>query len=215
VLYLFTHGVVFAKGSSTTVFPWRDTEIRRSVVLEKNAMKPDYRYWLQRPGSPSVELSPTLELDEFGPEMERRLTAARAPADLDAVAAGQRIQYGPYGVDLTGLTTSKGTIPWPQIRAVEVKDGQVQVWGQTPAALRASTWRRYPTSSCSSHSWRRCARRFGEPDFARNLRRRRHRRGVRIPLNRYITKTLGDMPAYEEDVTDAKGNMRRHVYGSR
>jgi hypothetical protein len=98
------------------------------VVLEKGAPKPDYRYWLQRPGSPSVELSPTLELDEFGPEMERRLTAARAPTDLDAVAAGQRIQYGPYAVDLTGLNTSKGTIPWPQIRAVEVKNGQVQVW---------------------------------------------------------------------------------------
>jgi hypothetical protein len=31
-----------------------------------------------------------------------------------------------------------------------------------------------------------------------------------------LTKTLGEMPrAYEEAVTDSKGNMRRYVYGSR
>jgi hypothetical protein len=128
VLYLFDHGLVYAKGSAMTVFPWRDTEIRRSVVQQQNSPKPDYRYWLERPGSWSVELRPTLELDEFGPEMERRLTADRAPTDLDAVAAGQRVQYGPLAVDLTGLTTPKGTIPWPQIRAVELKNGAVQVW---------------------------------------------------------------------------------------
>jgi hypothetical protein len=127
-LYLFAHGLVYVKGGSTTVFPWHDTELRRSVVQQQNSPKPDYRYWLWRPGSPSVELSPTLGLHDFGPEVERRLTAERAPADLDAVVAGQRIEYGPFAVDLSGLATRKATIPWPQIRAVEVKNGQVQVW---------------------------------------------------------------------------------------
>jgi hypothetical protein len=127
-LYLFTHGLVYAKGGSVSAFPWRDTEIRRSVVQQQNSSKPDHRYWLRRTGSPSVELSPTLGLHDFGPEMERRLTAERAPADLDAVAAGRRIEYGPFAVDLDGLTTSKATIPWSQVRAVEVKNGQVQVW---------------------------------------------------------------------------------------
>jgi hypothetical protein len=127
-LHLFAHGLVYVKGSSMTVFPWHDTEIRRSVVQQQNSPKPDYRYWLWRPGSPPVELSPTLGLHDFGPEMERRLTADRAPADLDAVVAGQRIEYGPFTVDLAGLTTRKATIPWSQIRAVEVKNGQVQVW---------------------------------------------------------------------------------------
>jgi hypothetical protein len=127
-LYLFAHGLVCVEDGSMTVFPWRDTEIRRSVVQQQNSPKPDYRYSLSRPGSPSVELSPTLGLHDFGPEMERRLTADRAPADLDAVVAGQRIECGPFTVDLTGLTTRKATIPWSQIRAVEVKNGQVQVW---------------------------------------------------------------------------------------
>lgn len=127
-LHLFAHGLVYVKGTSTTVFPWHDTEIRRSVVQQQNSPKPDYRYWLWRPGSPSVELSPTLGLHDFGPEMERRLTAERAPADLDAVVAGQRIEYGPFTVDLAGLTTRKATIPWSRIRAVEVKNGQVHVW---------------------------------------------------------------------------------------
>jgi hypothetical protein len=119
---------VYASGSSMTVFPWRDTEIRRSVVQQQNASKPDFRYWLQRPGSETVQLRPGLGLDEFGPEMERRLTADRAPADLDAVAAGQRLRYGPLAADLTGLTTPRGTITWPQVRAVELKQGAVQVW---------------------------------------------------------------------------------------
>ncbi len=128
VLYLFDHGLVYAKGDSMTVFPWRDTEIRRSVVQQKDALKPDFEYWLSRPGTRTVTLSPGLELDDFGPEMERRLTADRAPADLDAVTAGRRVQYGPFAVDLTGLTTSKGTIAWRQVRAVELKNGAVQVW---------------------------------------------------------------------------------------
>ncbi|GAA5134624.1 hypothetical protein GCM10023320_62710 [Pseudonocardia adelaidensis] len=131
-LYLFANGLVYAKGGTVTAFPWRDTEIRRSVVKQRNSSTPDYRYWLQRPGSPSVELSPTLGLNDFGPEMERRLTTDRAPADLDAVAAGQRIQYGPLALDLTGLTTPKDTIPWSQIRAIKIENGQVQVW-QTDA----------------------------------------------------------------------------------
>jgi hypothetical protein len=127
-LYLFEHGLVHVKGEATTVFPWRDTEIRRSVVQQQNSPKPEYRYRLRRRDSRSVELSPTLELEVFGPEMERRLTAERAPADLDAVAAGQRVEYGPFAVDLAGLTTAKGTIPWPQVRAVELENGAVQVW---------------------------------------------------------------------------------------
>jgi hypothetical protein len=127
-LHLFAHGLVYVKGSAPAVFPWHDTEISRSVVQQQNSPKPDHRYRLRRPGTPSVELSPTLGLHDFGPEMERRLTAERAPVDLDAVAAGQRIEYGPFAVDATGLTTPKATIPWSQVRAVQVRNGRVEVW---------------------------------------------------------------------------------------
>jgi hypothetical protein len=73
-------------------------------------------------------LGDDLALDDFGPEMERRLTADRAPTDLDAVTAGQRVQYGPLAVELTGLITPKGTISWPQVQAVELRNGAAQVW---------------------------------------------------------------------------------------
>jgi hypothetical protein len=128
VLYLFDHGLVYSSGSSMTESPWFDAEIRRSVVQQQNASKPDFRYWLQRPGSQTVQLRPGLGLDDFGPEMERRLTADRAPADLKALAAAQRVQYGPFAADITGLTTPKGTITWPEVRAVELQQGAVRVW---------------------------------------------------------------------------------------
>lgn len=128
VLYLFDHGLVYARGSAMTVFPWRDTEIRRSVVKQQDASKPDFRYWVQRPGATTANLRPGLGLDEFGPEMERRLTADRMPADLDAVAAGGRLTYGPFTVDRAGLTTPRGPIAWAQVRAVELQQGAVHVW---------------------------------------------------------------------------------------
>ncbi|MEJ3658010.1 DUF6585 family protein [Actinomycetes bacterium KLBMP 9759] len=127
-LYLFDNGLVRARGDDMTAFPWRETRIRRSVVKEKDAAKPAYRYWLQRSGGPSVELHPRLELDEFGPEMERRFTVERVPVDLDAVVAGHQIQYGPFAVDHAALTTRKGLIPWPELRAVELQNGEVRVW---------------------------------------------------------------------------------------
>lgn len=127
-LYLFDHGLVHSSAGSLTVFPWRDTQIRRSVIQQQNASKPDFRYWLDRPGTATVQFRPGLGLDEFGPDMEQRLTVDRAPADFTAIANGRRIEYGPFAVDVNGLSTPKGTLPWAKVRAVELKQGSVQVW---------------------------------------------------------------------------------------
>ncbi|WP_232667401.1 DUF6585 family protein [Pseudonocardia sp. TRM90224] len=127
-LYLFDHGLVHARGDVLTAFPWRETQIRRSVVKERDAPKPAFRYWLQRTGGPTVELHPRLELDEFGPEMEQRFTVERVPVDLDAIVAGHQVQYGPFAVDHAALTTRKGIIAWSELRAVELQNGEVRVW---------------------------------------------------------------------------------------
>jgi len=141
-LYLFDHGVVHRKGGAVTAFPWRDTRLWRSVVRDRFVKHP-YRYRLQRPGAPPVVLSPALDLHEFGPEMERRLTAERTPVDLAAAAAGRRVGYGPFTVDRHGLTTPKGFIPWARVRGAEVgRRGRVRVWqagARRPVRVRGRT----------------------------------------------------------------------------
>jgi hypothetical protein len=131
-LHLFDRGLVHAAGGRADAFPWTDTEVRREItnhVRGSTVTSTDHVYRFARPGSPELRLDSTaFQLADLGPEIERRLTAARAPLDLDAVAGGRTVRYGPFAVDIATLTTPKGVVKWTQVRAVDAHQGEVRVW---------------------------------------------------------------------------------------
>ena len=131
-LHLFDRGLVHATGGRAEAYPWTDTEVRREItnnVRGRTVTSTDYVYRLTRPGSPELRLESTaFQLADLGPEIERRLTAARAPLDLDAVAGGRTVRYGQFALDIATLSTPKGVVKWTQVRAVDVHQGAVRVW---------------------------------------------------------------------------------------
>jgi len=131
-LHLFDRGLVYAAGGRADAYPWTDTEVRREItnhVRGSTVTSTDYVYRFARPGSPELRLESTaFQLADLGPEIERRLTAARAPLDLDAVACGRTVRYGPFAVDIATLSTSKCIVKWTQVRAVDAHQGEVRVW---------------------------------------------------------------------------------------
>jgi hypothetical protein len=145
-LHLFDRGLVHAAGDRVDAYPWTDTEVRREItnhVRGSTVTSTDYVYRFARPGSPELRLESTaFRLEDLGPEIERRLTAARAPLDLDAVARGRTVRYGPFAIDIATLSTPKGVVKWTQVRAVDAHQGEVRVWlfeARRPQKVAVST----------------------------------------------------------------------------
>ncbi|MGI5130237.1 DUF6585 family protein [Pseudonocardia sp. CA-107938] len=131
-IHLFDGGLVHATGGGAVAYPWTDTEVRREItnhVRGKTVTSTDHVYRFTRPGTPELRLESTaFQLADLGPEIERRLTTARAPRDLEAVASGHTVRYGPLSVDIATLGTPKGLVKWTQVRAVDAHQGQVRIW---------------------------------------------------------------------------------------
>ncbi|MCQ4046695.1 DUF6585 family protein [Streptantibioticus rubrisoli] len=70
---------------------------------------------------------------QWGPEVQRAVTAARLPRALAALDRGERLAFG--GIWLTGERVGSGRVsaPWPSVQRIAVRDGFV-------ALKTAGTW---------------------------------------------------------------------------
>ncbi len=67
-------------------------------------------------------------IEELGTVIARRVTAVALPRAIDALRAGQTLNFGDLAVNLSGIASAgKGAVPWTDIQKVSVNNGVVSL----------------------------------------------------------------------------------------
>jgi tRNA-binding EMAP/Myf-like protein len=73
-------------------------------------------------------LTDTLEdVEKLGRAIQKEVTQRLLSQAHDALNAGQTVDFGKVGVSRSGIMISKKTIPWKEIKKVDVSDGFVTI----------------------------------------------------------------------------------------
>ena len=132
-VHLFDRGLVHAAGSGTRVYPWaEDRGAAGDHPARQQRAGDQHRVRLPpAPGRGGRAAAGLVGVRPGGPGAGDRAPAdpGRAlPLDLDAVAAGRTVRYGPLALDIATPTTPKAVLKWTQVRAIDLHDGTVRIW---------------------------------------------------------------------------------------
>lgn len=142
-IYVFEEGCVLdgQRGQGIEWFDWSDvSDFRQSVHTTKNGGFEDtdfaYKFTLTDGRVFSVKARATTltesGLEDFGPLVDRQVTAARLPAVLAKLEQGTPVDFGSFTLTVAGVAyarkiASDRFVAWADLEQVSVANGQVWV----------------------------------------------------------------------------------------
>ncbi|MFD7643844.1 DUF6585 family protein [Kitasatospora sp. NPDC059795] len=145
-IHCFEHGVVAGDRAGRPVaFRWDDAAVLQQITrryVNGFHTVTTYLYTLYRPDGTSVELTgfyadPVV----WGAAFQHEITRSQLPGVLDVVRRGGTVRFGDIAVNAGGVANARsGSLAWPEVERIEVKDGTVFVskagklfgWSNTP-----------------------------------------------------------------------------------
>lgn len=66
-------------------------------------------------------------VDQIGGALQQGVSNALYPAYVQAINSGQRVQFGPLGLDRERIYSGNKSLTWAEIKAIKLDRGQIQV----------------------------------------------------------------------------------------
>lgn len=137
-LDLFEKGVTLAGGAAVQLVRYSDTVVLQDVVHHSASGqhgRSTHRYILEDIDGAAVTLYASTGRraaglpcpDQWGPAIQRAVTAAQLPAAWAAVAAGKRLVFGEFWITKHQLGSGDDTWYWSQVHQIRVRNGVVQL----------------------------------------------------------------------------------------
>ncbi|WP_028927800.1 DUF6585 family protein [Pseudonocardia acaciae] len=124
------------------VFPWRHTRLTRHITRDPRTTATTYTYRLTRDDGTHLTLTGTSttgpEVWVLGEQIARAITSLQLPHAASALHTGHRLTFGPLAIDLHGIHHGPHTLPWRDLTALTIHNGQLHL---------APTTTRTPTSA--------------------------------------------------------------------
>jgi hypothetical protein len=84
----------------------------------------------------------TKKIDELGQAVAQGITQALVPRALHSIQTGQTLTFAQFSIDIQGISNGRESIPWQQVEAVNVNQGQISIqkagkffsWGSAPVS---------------------------------------------------------------------------------
>jgi hypothetical protein len=143
--YVFSDGLIVQQGSTSNACSWKDIAAvwQAAYRLIVNGVPVTrYTYTLDCTDGRMLKLSwRTEQMRQLGTHIVRSVAEQQLPQALRELHAGQTLNFGSFSLSLGGLTYKKATLPWNEVRKVEVNNGTVFIkktskrlsWAQEPA----------------------------------------------------------------------------------
>ncbi len=115
--YLFTYGLVYARGEKLDALRWEEVSAIWHRSLRQSSGELIQRYEIQRHNGAPLKLgtmmgSVFVHAAELGALVEHEVVQAMLPNALAAYSAGQILPFGKLSVSLQGIAHGKRVIPW-------------------------------------------------------------------------------------------------------
>lgn len=146
-VYVWASGFIRAKGHQLYVRRWDHiSSIRQNITRHyTNGVYTGttHVYTLLATDGTSVTFrEPLGDIDHLGTTLVREITRVQLPKAIAAYNAGERLQFGGITVSKEGIGNGKETLPWSQVKDIQVNKGYVSVkkegkwlnWSSAPVA---------------------------------------------------------------------------------
>lgn len=148
--YVFEHGMILRESKGNyVVMRWTEIRLLANVTRKyRNGhyMGSSHYYTVLRADGGKTHFShlfyPDGEVAVLGELLQQRITEVRVPKAIEAVTAGQRLDFGDLIVDATGISSKHGTLPWREVESVEAKEGKIVI-------KKSGNWLRWSKTAVS------------------------------------------------------------------
>ena len=126
-VYMFTNGLVRAKGGQTDVVRWDQVEAVRQHIRRMYTTT-NHTYTVRRGDGATFKFSSVLRnIAHLGQTVQQEVTRVLLPRAVAVYNAGTVVPFGTVSVSAQGITHGQKTLVWNQVQGVEVKQGYVSV----------------------------------------------------------------------------------------
>jgi len=126
-VYVFTNGLVRAKGGQADVVRWDHVEAVWQNIFRVYATT-NHTYTVRRGDGATFKFNSILRnIAHLGQTVQQEVTRVLLPGAVAAYNAGTVVPFGTLNVSVQGITHGRETLAWNQVQGVEVKQGKVSV----------------------------------------------------------------------------------------
>ncbi len=133
---VFEHGLVHVDGERTQVIGWsevtnvwrRVTEYYDTSMQKSKTRRTKYHVILESISSSPVHVNDEFtEIEALTDHIVTEVTRRQLPEAVRLVQQGQTLRFGPFGVGPHGIDNGRETLPWSQIRELQVIQGEIRI----------------------------------------------------------------------------------------
>lgn len=129
-IYVYSEGLAFVRGSKIDAFRWEHIQSMWQKNVRYGNIGTYYSHTITIQGVNGKKVVFTdrfANVERVGNLVADQVLRFQLPQALEAYKAGQVIGFGPLSVSLQGVSNSKETIPWSQVKGVQISNGVVAV----------------------------------------------------------------------------------------
>ncbi|WP_306359844.1 DUF6585 family protein [Nocardia sp. CC227C] len=130
-LELYDGGCVAVVGGRARTIRYDSATVRRTVTEDADHHAPDravHPYTVTDIGGDPIVLRHTIDrCEEWGPEIDRAVTAAQLPRALATLESGGRLDFAPFWMTSTEIGVGHRAVSWARISGIVVHKGWVSV----------------------------------------------------------------------------------------
>jgi hypothetical protein len=131
-VYVFTNGLIQAKGQQRDVVRWDQIEAVWQKVTRVRyyyfASRMTYKYTVRRSDGVSFTFgNPLHEIATLGMTLQQEVARLHTPRAIAAYDSGAPITFGLFTLGMQGISNGRETLPWNMVKSIQVNRGVVSV----------------------------------------------------------------------------------------
>ena len=129
---IFEQGLTYVKGGATRVIRWEDIEsVRQQVVRQHVYFIPIatlHTYTIRTIQGETLKLHNSIgKVGRLGALIQGETFKRLMPRAIETYNGGGTLQYGKLSISQAGIGNGKETVPWAQVKGVQVSNGYIAV----------------------------------------------------------------------------------------
>jgi hypothetical protein len=131
-IYVFTNGLIQAKGQQRDVIRWDQIEATWQRVIRTRYSyfysSTSYKYTVRRSDGATFKFgSPLKDVANLGKTLQQEVSRLHTPRAIAAYDSGVPVTFGMFTLGTLGISNGRETLPWNMVKGIDVNGGMIFV----------------------------------------------------------------------------------------
>jgi hypothetical protein len=133
---MYEHGFAYTRGTKTHNFRWDEIEAiwqhivtyRVRLLIFYVPVGTGHKYTIRTTDGETIKLTNSVnKVGELGSLIQEQVLKHMLPRAIDTYNNGGTLQFGKLSISKQGINNGKETIPWDQVRDIQIDEGHIIV----------------------------------------------------------------------------------------